>query len=121
MDSNGARARGVNAWMIFSHHERWLAGRFGQANGHARRSDRRRNFKTGNFRPQCAARKHRIQQRVQHRAVTEHASAFHQRKYLILHFQTAHINHRQVPQADRRREQNFLGRTCPRLLRPQPQ
>src|ERR1700732_276391 len=78
---------------------------FGEAGSDTRRSDRGRNLKPRNFRAQCAADEDRIQKRVQHLAATKHAAAFHQRKFLVLHPQAAHDDHREMSQTDRGREQ----------------
>src|ERR1700682_5352838 len=67
--------------------------RFGEASGDTRRSDRGRNLKPRNFCAPCAAGDNRIRKHVKHLAVTKHAAAFHQRKFLVLHSQAAHDNH----------------------------
>src|SRR6266404_9690806 len=92
-----------------------LGWRFSEAGGDPSRADCGGNFKLRNFRAQCAANYDGIQKRVQHPAVTKYAAAFHQRKFLVLHSQTARDDHREIPQADRGRKQDFLRGAVVRL------
>ena len=51
----------------------WLAERFGEAIGHARRRRRIHSFRT-----ERAARRHRLRQSCRYRATLLHAAQFHQ-------------------------------------------
>src|ERR1700731_1275741 len=92
--------------------------RFSKAAGDAGRPDSGRNFELRDFRAQCAAGDDRIQERIQRAAVTEHAATFYEWKFLVLHSQPAHDDHRETSEADRGRKKDFLGGAVLGFRRP---